>query len=117
MTDDWVRPVVHFEIRARDPDNLVPFYEQLFNWPVGAGAIRDFPAGPGGPEPGPAGHFRQSEHGGVTLYLQVHDLTATLAKATQLGGTITMAAVNLPGGQTIAGITDPEGNPVGLVQQ
>ncbi len=117
QAEDWARPVVHFEIEARDPDVLVPFYERLFHWPVGDGAIRFFPAGLGGPEPGPAGHFRQGDRGGVTLYVQVRDLTASLALAEALGGAVTMPAFDVPGGPTIAGITDPEGNPVTLVQQ
>lgn len=32
-------------------------------------------------------------------------------------GTITLEPLDIPGGPTIAGITDPEGNPVSLVQQ
>lgn len=117
MTDDWVRPVVHFEIEARDPDTLVPFYEQLFHWPIGEGSIRQFPAGLGGPEPGPAGHFRKASRSGVTLYIQVLDLNASLAQAQSLGGTVTLERMDIPGGPTIAGITDPEGNPITLVQQ
>jgi hypothetical protein len=114
---DWARPVVHFEIEANDPDVLVPFYEAMFHWSVGDGFIRTFPAGLGGPEPGPAGHFRKSERCGVTLYVQVRDLVASLAQAESLGGTVTLPPFDVPGGPTIAGITDPEGNPVTLVQQ
>jgi uncharacterized protein len=118
VSDDWVRPVVHVEIEARDPDTLIPFYAELFNWPVEAtGAFRNFPAGPGGPEPGPAGHFRQGDHGGVHLYIQVRDLRATLARAVELGGTVLLEPLDLPGAQTIASIADPEDNPIGLVQQ
>jgi predicted enzyme related to lactoylglutathione lyase len=117
MSEDWARPVVHFEIVARDPDVLVPFYEAMFRWRVGDGFIRTFAAGLGGPEPGPAGHFRQSERGGVTLYIQVADLSASLELAAALGGSVTLEPFDVPGGPTIAGITDPEGNPVTLVQQ
>jgi uncharacterized protein len=117
VADDWVRPVVHFEIEARDPDTLIPFYEALFHWPVADGFIRTFPAGFGGPGPGPAGHFRQSSRSGVTLYIQVKELAASLALATSLGATITLPPFDVPDGPTIAGITDPEGNPVTLVQQ
>ncbi len=115
--DDWPRPVVHFEIAARDPDQLAPFYERLFNWTIASGSIRFFPAGLGGPEPGPAGHLRQSDRSGVTLYIQVRDLVASLALAAELGGTITLEPLDVPNGPTLAGITDPEGNPITLVQQ
>lgn len=117
MDQDWTRPVVHFEIGARDPDALAPFYESMFGWKAMEGPVRFFAAGLGGPEPGPAGHFRRSEHHGVTLYVQVRDLAESLDRAASLGGSVTMQPIDLPTGQTIAGITDPEGNPVALVQQ
>ena len=117
MGQDWARPVVHWEIEARDPDKIRTFYASLFNWNIGDGFIMQIPAGIGGPEPGPAGHIRQSERSGVTLYVQVRDLAESLAKAEQLGGAVTMPRMDIPGGASLAGITDPEGNPVTLVQQ
>src|SRR5438552_2488795 len=75
------------------------------------------PAGIGGPEPGPAGHLRHSDRSGVTLYVQVRDLRASLARAAELGGTVVADPFDVPGGPTLAGIKDPEGNPVMLVQQ
>jgi uncharacterized protein len=114
---DWPRPVVHFEIVAADPDTLAPFYEAMFNWTIGEGPIRFFAAGLGGPEPGPGGHLRRGERTGVTLYVQVRDLAESLERAGSLGGAVTMGALDVPGGPTIAGITDPEGNPITLVQQ
>lgn len=117
MGEDWARPVVHFEIEANDPEVLVPFYEAMFHWTVGDGFIRPFAAGLGGPEPGPAGHFRQSDRSGVTLYIQVADLAASLELASSLGGAVTMPAFDIPDGPTLAGIKDPEGNQITLVQQ
>lgn len=117
MSDEWVRPVVHFEISARDPAALIPFYEAMFHWPVSeGGGFRTFPAGLGGPEPGPAGHFREGVPG-VHLYVQVRDLDASLTQAVALGGAVTFGRMDLPNGPTIAAITDPEGNTIGLVQQ
>ena len=117
MTDDWPRPVVHWEIEARDPEKLKAFYAELFSWDIGEGFIMNIGAGLGGPEPGPGGHIRKSDRSGVTLYIQVRDLEESLAKAVELGGAITLEPMDIPGGPTIAGITDPEGNPVSLVQQ
>ena len=117
MQKDWPRPVVHFEIEALDPERLRTFYAELFNWNVGDGPIMNIPAGIGGPEPGPAGHIRQSDRTGVTLYIQVRDLRSSLAKAVDLGGAIVMEPLDLAGGPSLAAITDPEGNPVTLVQQ
>ncbi len=117
MDNDWARPVVHFEIEALDPDVLIPFYREMFNWEIGDGFIRNFHAGLGGPEPGPAGHFRQGSRSGVTLFIQVRNLEESLERCSQLGGAATLARLQIPDGPAIAGITDPEGNPITLVQQ
>jgi predicted enzyme related to lactoylglutathione lyase len=117
VADDWARPVVHWEIEARDPDAQRAFYGELFNWDIGDGPIMQIEAGFGGPEPGPAGHLRQSDRSGVTLYVQVRDLRASLVKAADLGATVVMEPFDIPGGPTLAAITDPEGNPLTLVQQ
>ena len=114
---DWARPVVHWEIAARDADRQADFYRQLFNWEVGEGPIRQIAAGLGGPEPGPGGHIRPADRAQVTLYVQVRDLRSSLERARQLGGEVLMEPVDLAEGPTIAAISDPEGNPVGLVQQ
>lgn len=118
MADDWARPVVHWEIEARDPERLRSFYGALFNWDIGDGPIMNIPAGIGGPEPGPAGHIRGGGTSGVRLFVQVRDLKASLEKAAGLGGTVLMEPFDpQPGGPTLAAVIDPEGNPVMLVQQ
>ncbi|TMM16396.1 MAG: VOC family protein [Actinobacteria bacterium] len=117
MADDWARPVVHWEIEAVDVEAQRAFYADLFNWEIGGGPIMEIPAGIGGPEPGPGGHLRQSDRSGVTLYVQVRDLGASVAKATELGATVVVERFDIPGGASLAFITDPEGNPLTLVQQ
>jgi len=117
MGDDWARPVVHFEIEALDAERQRSFYRELFNWDIGDGPIMAIPAGLGGPEPGPGGHLRQGDRSGVALYVQVRDIRASLDKAAELGGAVIADPFDIPGGPTLAPITDPEGNPVMLVQQ
>jgi uncharacterized protein len=114
---DWARPIVHWEIEARDPERQRAFYRDLFRWDVGDGPIMNIPAGLGGPEPGPAGHIRQGDAAGVRLYVQVRDISASLDLAGELGGTVLSEPFDVPGGPTIAAIIDPEGNPLMLVQQ
>ena len=116
MAQDWARPVVHWEIEAKDPERQRAFYAELFNWQIGDGFIMEIPAGIGGPEPGPAGHIRGSERSGVTLYVQVADLRASLERSVALGATIVAEPFDIADGPTLAGITDPEGNPLMLVQ-
>ena len=117
MSDDWARPVVHWEIEARDPERQRAFYGALFNWEIGDGPIMQISPGVGGPEPGPGGHLRGSDRSGVSLYVQVRDLRASLGHASDLGGTVLSEPFDVPGGPTLAAITDPEGNPLMLVQQ
>jgi hypothetical protein len=116
MAQDWARPVVHWELEAIDPERQRAFYADLFNWQIGEGFIMEIPPGIGGPEPGPGGHIRPSERTGVTLYVQVADLRASLDRSVHLGATIVAEPFDVPDGPTLAGITDPEGNPVMLVQ-
>ena len=115
--EDWARPIVHWEIEAVDPDRMRAFYSELFTWAIADGPVMTIPAGIGGPEPGPAGHIRQSGRSGITLYIQVRDLKESLAKTAELGGTVVTEPFDLPNTPTLAAITDPEGNPVMLVQQ
>ena len=116
MAQDWARPVVHWEIEAKDPERQRAFYADLFNWKIGDGFVMDIAAGLGGPEPGPAGHIRAGERSGVTLFVQVADLRASLDKSVALGATVVAEPFDVPNGPTLAGIVDPEGNPVTLVQ-
>jgi predicted enzyme related to lactoylglutathione lyase len=116
VVEDWARPVVHWEIEAKDPERQRSFYADLFNWQIGDGFIMGIPPGIGGPEPGPGGHIRQSERSGVTLYVQVANLRASLDKSVTLGATIVAEPFDVPNGPTLAAITDPEGNPLTLVQ-
>jgi predicted enzyme related to lactoylglutathione lyase len=117
MADDWARPVVHWEIEAVDPERLRVFYSEMFNWTIGDGPVMNIPAGVGGPEPGPGGHIRGGNRSRVTLYIQVRDLVASVARAAALGGTVVVERLQVPGGATLAAIDDPEGNRVMLVQQ
>ncbi len=117
MADDWARPVVRWEIEARDPEAIREFYARMFNWTIGDGPIMTIPAGIGGPEPGPGGHIRQSDRSAVNLYVQVRDLAQSLAQAEALGGAVLAQPFDVPGGPTVAAISDPEGNSIGLVQQ
>jgi predicted enzyme related to lactoylglutathione lyase len=117
MGNDWARPVVHWEIVARDADAQAAFYGELFNWSIGEGPIAQIAPGIGGPEPGPAGHIRQGEAPAIALYVQVRDLSASLGRARELGGKVLSDPFDVPNGPTIAFMEDPEGNPLVLVQQ
>ena len=114
---DWARPVVYFSVTARDPGAQRAFYSAMFNWDIGDGPFMQVPAGIGSPENGIGGHINAGEEPGFTLYVQVRDVTESLARATSLGATKMHDPFQIPGGALIAGIRDPEGNPLVLVQQ
>jgi predicted enzyme related to lactoylglutathione lyase len=115
--DDWARPVVHWEIEAREPEAQRAFYGDLFGWSISDGPIMTIPAGLGGPEPGPGGHIRQGERSGVTLYVQVRHLAESLDRVAGLGGAVLTPPFDVPNGPTLAVVEDPEGNSLVLVQQ
>ena len=121
MADDWARPVVHWELLARDPQALHAFYRDLFGWTTeDAGFLISIQPGLGGPEPGPAGHIMAAAPGAPTgfgLFVQVRDIPETLARVPALGGQVAGESFDVPGGPTICPILDPEGNRVTLVQQ
>jgi len=117
MTQDWSRPVVHWEIQARDAEKMSAFYSRMFNWEIGTGGIRNISAGIGAPDT-ITGHIREAEKSGPVLYIQVLSLGDSLAKCRELGGKVLREPFD-PGGRppTLAWIEDPEGNQVVLVQQ
>jgi predicted enzyme related to lactoylglutathione lyase len=117
LAEDWARPVVHWEIVARDAERQAAFYRELFNWEIGNGPIMQISPGLGGPEPGPSGHIRSGDSPAVLIYVQVRDLRASLARAGELGGAVVTEPFDVPNGPTIAAINDPEGNALVLVQQ
>ena len=114
---DWTRPLVYFSIDAVDSIAQRDFYSSLFNWDMGEGPLMQIPAGIGGPETGISGHISSADSPGFQLYFQVRDLESSLVRAKALGARSVRDPFQIPGGPTIAGVVDPEGNKIVLVQQ
>lgn len=116
----WARPVVAWEIRARDAAAMRAFYETMFEWEIDDKRIPGISfvgAGVGAPETGLGGVIMPSaDQPGVTLLIQVADIRASMARAEELGGKVLARPFDVPGGPTISRIADPEGNQIGLVQ-
>ncbi|MEL6108984.1 MAG: VOC family protein [Planctomycetota bacterium] len=103
-------PVVHFDVCGPELGPLAEFYAKLFAWKVSSGegyAQVDTGSLRGG--------LAESETTSVTLGIQVDDLDAALARASQLGGTVEMPATD-NGWVTKAMVRDPAGNVVSLIQ-
>ena len=118
MANDWARPFVHWDIQARDPARIKDFYAKMFNWQIGDAPLMSIPAGIGGVDPeNMAGNIFRSDKSGFRLYIQVRDLRESMQRARDLGGDAASEPFDVPGGPTIAAISDPEGNGIVLVQQ
>ncbi len=114
------RPVVFFQIWAKDPERQSAFYREMFGWKIdepNARGISMIEHGIGGPPEGVGGAIMAGAEARVLLYVQVLDPVETLAKAEALGGRRVMEPFDVPGGPTVAQMADPEGNVIGLVKQ
>ena len=129
-----LRPV-HFEIHASDPVTVRTFYEGLFGWrfqqwddnpywliitgdgdPM-AGKPHSEPGVDGGllPRRGDAPTEGQPVNGYV-MTIEVPDCDAYVARAVEAGGSVAMAAEDMPGVGRLAYLKDPDGNLFGLLQ-
>jgi predicted enzyme related to lactoylglutathione lyase len=130
------QPVVHFEIEGEDGEALRSFYSDLFGWDIDAdnpmrygivaregntnadgvgigGAVGAVPETPSSTWRGPS--RAEGYEGHVTVYVEVPDVEAALAKAESLGGTRMLGPDETLGGLEVAKFTDPEGRLIGLV--
>ncbi len=115
-------PAILFEIVALNREALVEFYANVFDWPAQSDTGYDLIRFPPAPReligiiadavPGKRGWGK-----GVTFYIQVDSLEASLDKIKAYGGAAVVApfAVDREG-LRIAMFEDPECNLVGLVE-
>lgn len=108
-------PVVYFEIGCKDGKQTQDFFSKLFDWKIEAMG----PAGMinTGEKEGIQGHINSlghEPHQYVTIYVQVEDINAYLAKAGQMGGKTLVPATPIPGMGEFAWMADPGGNIIGL---
>jgi uncharacterized protein len=117
------QPVVHFEIIGKDGAKLQSYYSELFGWEIDANNPMNYGVVSregntnadgigigGGIGPGPEGY-----EGHVTVYVEVPDVEAALAKAESLGGTRMMGPDEVMEDLTIGLFTDPEGHVMGVM--
>lgn len=109
-------PVVHFDIGCRNKERTVGFYTELFDWkpsPYGPSSTRLDP----GSDRGIGGHVTSlghEPHTYVMFYVEVDDVSAYIASAEALGGSVIIGETPIPDGGTFAWLKDPEGNLFGL---
>ncbi len=92
------------EVVERYPDDGPPFYLGLRIGDSPLGLSADSHVSPGAP-------------GRILLSIEVPDVDAALAKVADLGGEAGSGANDMPWGQRVAHVQDPDGNAVNLTQQ
>ena len=108
------QPVVHFEIGCRDSARTQEFYSKLFDWQIQqAGPAAMIATGGTGGIDGHITSLGHEPHNFVTVYVQVNDIEAYLAKAQSLGGKKIVGPIEIPTG-SFAWMADPEGTVIGL---
>ncbi|HTX07701.1 MAG TPA: VOC family protein [Solirubrobacteraceae bacterium] len=121
------RPVVHFEVIGRNPDQLRRYYGDLFEWtfdtpsPVATevsdgdsyGFIDLITAEDGsGIRGGVGGGEGYDSH--ALFYIGVPNVEAALGRAESLGGSRVMGPVTSPNGLVVGHFRDPEGTLIGV---
>ena len=119
--------VIHFEIHATNPIELIPFYESLFGWTLTrfipeveywtiVTGTDDQPGINGGlvKRQGPAPVEMQSVNGSVCT-VQVESVDEILAKNAELGGSVALPKMPIPGIGWLAYIKDLDGNILGIM--
>jgi len=124
--------VVHFEIHASQPQQLIDFYSGLFGWTfsqfgemeywaieTGEGSMSVGAPGHGinggltrrrGPSPEAGGPIA-----GANLVVAVDDVDGTYAHGLELGGVAALPPDDLPGVGRLAYLVDPDGNVIGFL--
>ncbi len=115
-----VNRVVHFEIPIDDPGRAGPFYRDAFGWTVTPFGDEGYWTLTTGEPPGIGAEgaltARESAPEGVLVYVGVDDITQTLAKVRDAGGTVERDREEIPGIGYWALFRDPEGNLLGLFE-
>lgn len=116
------QPVVHFEITGRDGEALKRYYAELFGWeinsdnPMNYGMVdREQNLSDDGIGIGGGISTAMGGEGGVTVYVQVPDVEAALARAESLGGTRLMGPDRVMEDLVIGVFHDPEGHQIGVM--
>ena len=118
LEDDMANPLVHFEFMTDDDERCREFYESVFDWSVNTtGAPGYAQLSPGfGPGGGILRRPPEMPQSGLTIYFQVDDVNATLARACAAGGHILMPRTPIPNMGAFAIFSDPDRNRIGLLE-
>jgi predicted enzyme related to lactoylglutathione lyase len=110
-------PPIHWELMVSDVPRAKAFYQKVFDWSYQ----------PMGPEytliqtGGVAGGIMQRPPSvpmsALNTYFQVTDITQTLRAAVEAGANVVVPRTEIPGIGWYAMFLDPDGIPIGLMQE
>ena len=112
--------VVHFEILADNPDNVLSFYNEVFGWQSQKwdGPMDYWLVNTGENEGGINGGIAKKQEGfpSVVNTVAVASVDDFVGKIESAGGSIAVPKMAIPGVGWMAYGTDPEGNMFGIMQ-
>ena len=113
------RPVVQWQILAKQPEAAARFYSGLFGWSVNADNPLGYRRIETGAGRGLDGGIWPSPPEGksfVQLFVEVENAAETVERAVAMGARVVIPPQTLPEGDVLAVLTDPEGIPFGVMQ-
>lgn len=106
------RPVVQWQILSPNAEAHSAFYAKLFDWAVNGDNPLGYRMVDTGSERGIPGGFWPAPPNVkpfVQLFIEVGDVDGCIADASALGATVVIPKQNLPGGEAMAVLSDPQG--------
>jgi predicted enzyme related to lactoylglutathione lyase len=112
-------PVFRWQILSPEPAKSAAFYEKLFDWKLSRAnelGYRELSSGVAGSIAGGVWPAPPAERSFIQLFIEVDDIDASVAKATNLGAQVLVPKSALPDGDVMAILEDPSGLSFGVCQ-
>lgn len=112
-------PINHWELMVGDVSKAKEFYSAVFDWEFDDSSYPGYALIKTGDGPGGGMMTQPDTAPGCALntYFQVDDVETTLAKATGAGAVVLVPKTPIPGVGYWAMFADPDGIPIGLMQE
>lgn len=110
-------PVTWFEIHSADPDRAKAFYGNVFGWSFDDSMMPGYSMiglGDGAPIGGGIAHSNGEYPNDAVFLVQVPDVAAALASATEHGGSVVTEQQSTPVGLTFGYAANPDGSVFGV---
>jgi uncharacterized protein len=112
-------PLCHFELMVSDPKRAREFYGKILGWSFDDESMPGYTLISTGHEPN-GGIFQRPDGAPAAcanMYFKVADIAATLTAAAEMGAKVLIPKTEIPGVGYFAMFADPEGIPIGVMQQ